>query len=355
MNKDYYKILGVERNASEEQIKKAFHKLSIQWHPDKWANASEEERKSAEEKFKEIAEAYGVLSDKDKRSQYDAFGTTGGYSGGMDMDDDISEMFRRFSSFGGFGGFRQTGRNLNASHTVTIGVDDIYFGREKTFKYHRTAKCHVCNGKGSTTEDGIETCQYCGGSGMITNTQHRGNTIIQNMTTCHHCHGKGKNIKNPCKNCGGTGFEKIEDELTVKIPAGVVSGATITIPGYGNFSSDGSNRCGDLDLTFMVVPCGEYAQSGQFNLYTEIDVPILDCITGKKTTIGFLDGSEKEVEIPMGCKDGEVVRLPGLGLPMNGGRRGELLVVVNQVMPKKIDSVEKKAIEELKTHKNFMI
>lgn len=352
MNKNYYEILGLERNATEEQIKKAFHKLSIQWHPDKWANASEEEKKNAEEKFKEIAEAYGVLSDKDKRAQYDAFGTTGGYSGGMNMNDDLSEMFRRFS---GFGGFRPNSRNLNANHTLTIGVDDIYFGREKTFKYYRTAKCHVCNGKGSTTEGGIEVCQYCGGTGMITNTRHRGNTIIQNMTTCPHCHGNGKTIKEPCTNCGGTGFEKIEDELTVKIPAGVVSGATITVPGYGNFSSDGSNRCGNLDLTFMVMPYGEFAQSGQFNLYTEIDVPILDCITGKKMTIDFIDGSKKDIEVPMGCKDGNVIRLAGLGLPINGERRGELLVVVNHVMPEYIDSSEQKTIEELKTHKNFML
>ena len=357
MQKDYYEILGIDRNASENDIKKAFHRLSVQWHPDKWANASDEEKKKAEDKFKEIAEAYSVLSDKDKRSKYDMFGSTDGNGPGFNMDEDLSDMFSRFAGFNPFsgfgGGFNQKRVNLNAKHTLTVGLDDLYFGREKTFKFYRTTKCHTCNGKGSTTEGGVEVCQHCHGTGMITNTQQHGNTIIQNMTMCPYCNGKGKTIKDPCHTCGGTGLEKIEDELTLKIPEGISSGMTILVPGYGNFSTDGSGKCGDLELTFVVKSSGEFIQANTYDIYTEIDVPIIDCITGGSIELEYIDGSKKKIEIPKGCLNGTKVSINGIGLPSRNGGRGNLIIGINQIMPEKISTSEMKTLKELREHKNF--
>lgn len=353
--KDYYEILGVEKNASDDEIKKAFHKLSLKWHPDKWAKASDEEKKTAEEKFKEIAEAYGVLSDKDKRAKYDMFGSNGMNGSGFEEPDmeDIMSMFRNFGGFGG--GFRRSGPDLNARYTITVGLDDLYYGREKTIKYYRTAKCHACNGKGSKTEGGVEKCPYCNGTGMITNTQQRGNTIIQNMTPCNHCHGTGKFIKDPCDVCNGTGQERIEDEFSIKIPAGVMNGVTVSIPGRGNFATDGSGRCGNLNVTFNVMPYGKFVQNGQFDIYTEIDVPVIDCITGRKVEFQFIDGSYKTVEIPMGTIGGDVITMEGLGLPDNYGSRGDLVINIRQIMPKNISEEEMKKLKELKEHKNFSL
>lgn len=354
--KDYYSILGVEKNASEADIKKAFHQLSLKWHPDKWANATDSEKKDAEEKFKEIAEAYGVLSDKDKRQQYDMFGTTDGSVNFNMGDDDLSDMFKHFAGFGGLGGgFRQERENLNARFTLTVGVDDLYYGREKKFKYYRSAKCHVCDGKGTTSDGGIQKCQYCHGTGFITNTVHRGNTILQSSTPCAHCGGVGKIIIDPCNLCGGSGHERIEDEFTIKIPAGVMNGMRMLIPGRGNFASDGSGRCGDLELTFNVIPTGKFVQNGQYDLYTEIDVPVIDCITGSKTQITFLDGSLKDIEIPMRSVHGDVITVDGLGLPSKFGARGKLYVNINQIMPVKMETDEVEKLKELRTHKNFSI
>ena len=351
-NKDYYKILGIDKNASENDIKKAFHQLSLKWHPDKWANSSDKEKKEAEEKFKEIAEAYGVLSDKDKRAKYDMFGNDdmqGGF-GGFNMDDDLSQMFKNFA---GFSGFRRARNNLNTHFTLTVGLDDLYFERKKTFKYYRTTKCNVCNGTGSTKKNGVETCQYCHGTGMYTNTIQRGNTIIQNMTPCQHCGGNGKIIKDPCKNCGGTGQERVEDELTINIPSGVMNGATILLPGYGNFATDGSGKCGDLELSFNVMPFGKFVQNGQYDIYTEINVPVIDCITGTTVTLKYIDGENKNIEVPRRSVHGDVIMVDGLGLPYKNGGRGKLYVNINQKMPSDINKDEIEKLKELRTHKNF--
>ena len=338
--KDYYSILGVNENATEEEISKAFKKLSLQWHPDRWVKGTAEEKKAAEEKFKEIAEAKEVLTNAQKRQQYD---------------------MERNGSFPGMGGFnpfdfiRQHQRNViikgdDVYITIDLTFKEAYEGTTKDIKYKKNVKCHHCNGTGS--EDGKkENCPYCNGTGMITETQQRGNMFFQNMHPCQHCHGTGKMIKNPCKHCNGTGFENIDCYEKLAIPSGVFTGARMNLKEKGSSPIENGIN-GDLLIDFNVSINPYYERPDETTLVHHEKVPFNDALIGCEREVDVPDGTKIKIKLHELTKDGEEFVQYGKGFPnlINGDtRRGNYVVVIDYVYPNKLT---KKQQELLKNFNN---
>lgn len=342
MAKDYYNILGVDRNASDDDIKKAFRKLSMKWHPDRHANDSEKEKKEAEEKFKEIAEAYGVLSDKEKRDKYDRFGDADapdmsgfGNFGGMSADDIINMFAGRSgaSRFGGFGGFGDMfsghgfgGRSREEVMTpgtdkvfnMALSIEDVFNGTSKDLEYEIDVRCNKCNGQGGS---GVETCHHCHGTGMVTETQRQGYTIIQNSYPCPHCHGTGKTVKEPCKECNGTGFKKERCKEKITVPAGVLEGQAIKISGGGNESKSQKGSNGDLIIQFVYkFDKSKYAVVVNGNapiVYEKVDIPYYDCILGADRTLTLPNGKTIKYTVKENTKSGDTIIAKGEGIKGN--------------------------------------
>lgn len=353
--KDYYEILGVEKTATEDAIKKAYRKLAVKWHPDRNPN-----NKEAEEKFKEIAEAYSVLSDKEKRQQYDTFGTVDPHMQAGPMDDDLAEWARRAAErmhghFGGFGGVHDEDiiKGSPIQVRVQLTMEDVYRGGRKTIYYERLKPCSHCNGTGIGEGGHEETCPTCHGRGIIGQSSQRGNIHMQSYGPCPTCHRKGTVIDKPCPYCNGMGLERGREEFSFDIPAGVTTGVYTKIPGMGNMVNGGGVP-GDLILLFEVMSDGVFqAIEGTCDLLSVMDVPILDCITGCNRTIKCPDGKEYRFSVKQGCPDGQKIRLMGKGLPMHGGQRGSLYIVIRHKMPSSLTADEKKKVEELKKSANF--
>lgn len=381
--KDYYKILGLTEEDKKLQgeelkskIKENYRKLAKKFHPDKFANKSDAEKKEAEEKFKEITEAYDVLTDPKKRQQYEQFGTNSGFTfegfGNTGMDD-IDEMLNRFrgagfgNPFGGFefdmggmGGFgfkqqNQTGprKPQPLKLKLHVSIEDIYNGTSKKIRYKRMIPCAHCDGNGYESGGHIETCPVCGGLGQVMHTERNGNMMFQETVPCNHCGGTGSVVINPCKDCGGSGRVVTSEELDIQIPAGAIDGATFAIAGKGNYAERSKNVVGDMLIFLVVDPHERFAIANQYDLYTAIDVPILDCLTGCKAEIALFGGKKISVDIPKFTKEGKILRLNGLGMPIGNGNRGSLLIEVKQKYPKDISRSEEKLIKELKDSKNF--
>ena len=363
MTKDYYKILGVEKNASEEAIKKAYKKLAMQFHPDRLVNKSEAEKKEAEEKFKEISEAYSVLSDKNKRQQYDQFGTV---DGNMQFDNmNMDDMFRYFANmhgfsfgdddFGGFGGSRRRTipRGENIKITLEITINEAYTQAEKTFGYRRRKPCSKCHGTGLSEHGHKETCPKCKGQGHITETRRTGYTLIQQMMVCDKCGGTGETIVNPCPSCKGTGLSIESESVTINIPQGVINGAYITMEGMGHCVNDGIN--GDLYVIFKIVPENGMKMSDRNPYDIEItkEISIPQCLMGGSCEITGIGNKKYNISIPQSTFDGKRLILRGKGLPDTNGNYGDLVVNVKYKMPKQISSEEKKLLEKLSKCKNF--
>lgn len=382
-NKDYYSILGVNRNASEEEIKKAFKKLAMQLHPDKQQGKSEAEKKAAEEQFKDVNEAYSVLSDKDKRKQYDLYGTVGdmGMGGGFSQDEDLADLIRGMhSGFGhGFGGgFAEEFGDIFGSHRnvqkpivkgtdirirIEYSLDDAYKGITKTIRYNRQALCSECGGKGSKTGH-LSDCHHCHGTGVVMETQ-RINAFqtIGQSTTCRHCGGTGVLISDPCKKCNGLGLETRSETVEVKIPKGVMNGTVAQMDGMGNMPPRGDGINGNLIIQFVQKKHDIFVQpDGTADLACKKNVGVLDCITGCEETVTCIDGTKAKITIPAGTKDGAVITVRGKGMPYQKGNSnrfwnttdyGDMLVYVSQVMPTLLSKDEKNIIDKLKTSKNF--
>ena len=295
-SKDYYKILGVDRNASEDEIKNAYRKEALRWHPDRHANDSEDKKKEAEEKFKEIAEAYAVLTDPEKKKMYDTYGTVDGqpgFSGGFNPSDFGFGGMGFDDIFNHFGGRRRGGFNFHESHEpgasinlqVGVTIEEVYCGGTKNVDYDIETRCGHCGGQGG---HGIKTCPYCHGSGMITETTRGAWGISQVSRPCNHCHGKGTVVEEVCKECGGTGVKKQHKNVTITIPKGVENGGQIKIDGAGYESKDPKGINGDLIVTFIYqFDQSKYRVAGN-TLYELIDVPYYDVILG----------TEKEITLP---------------------------------------------------------
>jgi molecular chaperone DnaJ len=360
-NKDYYSILGVERNADEDTIKKAYRKLAIQYHPDKQVGKSESEKKAAEEMFKDVNEAYEVLSDKEKRHKYDMFGTADENFANYSASD-IDEIFRRhfgnnsgwgeFESFFGGGGKRVV-RGADRKVRVKLKVSEVYNNIRKTVRYDRKVQCSHCNGTGA--EGGkMVTCPQCGGSGQFVRTQQTPWGFSQHVSVCPSCNGQGVYPEKKCKHCGGSGVVMTEDSYSFVIPNGLTNNVYFKVDNGGDFSKDGIP--GDLTLLFQVESENGISVDSEerpYDLRCEKQIPILDCITGCDATIKHIDGKEYKFTVKQGTPDGFIIRLKEKGLLDRNGKRGYLNVVIRQKMPKSLSKDDKKQINKLKESKNF--
>ena len=360
--RDYYEVLEVSRDASPEDIKKAYRKKAIQYHPDK--NPGDKE---AEEKFKEAAEAYDVLSNPDKKTRYDRFGhagmdgAAGGGAGGFSMDDIFSQFGDIFSGFGfgggfsGFGGGAQRGTRVSRGSDIRIRVklnlSEIVHGVEKKVKINKLVECPDCHGRGAASEADIVTCSNCHGTGTVTKIAQ---TILGQMQTsapCPVCGGEGKIVKTPCKKCNGSGMIKASEEISFKIPAGVANGMTLTIRGKGNAAKRGGIP-GDL-LVVIEEDAHPELERDENDLIYSLFISVPDAILGCEAEIPSVDGKLK-IKIDPGTQPGKILRLRGKGIPdVNGYGSGDLKVYVQVWIPKKLDKEEKKAIESLKSSSNF--
>ena len=353
--RDFYEVLGVSRSATDDEIKKAYRKLAKKYHPD--LNPDDN---SAEQKFKEVSEAYEILSDKEKRSRYDQFGHAGvdpnfgagggaggfGGFGGFDMGDIFGDIFG--GGFGGFGGRSsarrgpQRGSDLNTD--VSISFEEAVFGCEKEINLYRIETCPDCSGSGAKPGTEVTTCSVCGGRGQVTTTQR---TILGNMqtvTTCSACGGKGKVAKEPCSKCAGKGRVKKSRKIKVKIPAGIDNGQTISLSGQGNAGELGAPS-GDLYVSVYVKPSQMFERSG-FDVSYKMDISFAEAALGATLEVPTLDGKVK-YEIPEGTQPGTVFRFKGKGVPyLKRSGRGDQYVVVNVVVPKKLSNKQKELLKE---------
>ena len=359
--RDYYEVLGVSKGASEEEIKKAYKKLARKYHPD--MNPGDKE---AEEKFKEAAEAYDVLSNPDKKARYDQFGhagVDGAYGqGGMDMNDIFSQFgsifgdlfggggFRGFSGFGGGGAQRRVMRGSNLRIKVKLTLEEIDRGCEKKIKVSKYVPCKTCGGSGS--RDGkLETCPHCHGTGVVTETKRTMLGMMQTQSACPHCGGEGRIVKDKCHDCHGDGIVKSEEIITINIPAGVQDGMQFAISGQGNAAPRGGVP-GDLIVLVEEVEHDIFERQ-EANLYYNAFITFSEAVLGASIEIPTLNGKVK-IKIDAGTPSGRVVRLRGKGLPiLNGYGRGDLLVSLNVWVPKELTKDEKKQLEELGKHPNF--
>lgn len=356
--RDYYEVLGVDKNASAQEIKKAYRKLAMKYHPDKAGDD-----KAAEEKFKEASEAYEILSDNDKKAAYDQYGHAGLDGafgpGGFDMNDfshagDFSDIFGSifgdlFGFGGGFGGgSRRRGGSSNGAKRgediqqgITITLKEVYHGTEKRLKGKVKDTCSHCNGTGS--EDGkSEVCPQCKGSGQV-----RQNMFGPFVTVaeCPSCHGKGKIIKNKCRHCHGSGRVDSTREMKVKIPAGIEDGQYISKRGFGNAGfNNGPN--GDFNLIVHVKEDDLYERSGA-DLSLEFPISFTQAALGSEVQIPTFSGNQK-LNVPAGTQSGKVFKIRGAGLPyINASYKGDLYVRINVVTPTKLNSKQKRLFEEL--------
>jgi molecular chaperone DnaJ len=354
MRKDYYSILGVSKDASKDDIKKAFRKLSIKYHPDR--NQGD---KKAEEKFKEVAEAYEVLGDDEKRKQYDNpasnfdFKTSGGPDfGGMNID----EILRHFGGFGGFGGFdfggeRKPKQVVGSSIQITfkLTLKELFDGVTKKIKYNRYELCGECNGTGMTSESKKRTCKSCGGTGNVFSS----NGFMSMTSTCPQCGGKGHIIENPCKKCNGHGIVLTSKEVELKFNRGSFHGQVYQFAGLGNFPPHGNGSPGNLIVNIAQIPDERFDRVGDDLLFT-LEIPVLKGIIGGETTVETIDGKIITAKIPQGTEDGTQLRFKGYGMPkFNSSNRGNMIGVVKLVMPKAITEDERKLLEELCEKDNF--
>lgn len=362
--RDYYEVLGVDKNASADDIKKAYRKKAIQYHPDK--NPGD---KTAEEKFKEAAEAYDVLSDPQKRQRYDQFGHAGvggasqqggGFGGGMSMDDIFSQFGDIFGGhFGGFGGFsgfggssrQRVNRGSDLRVKVKLTLKEIANGVEKKIKVRKDVQCKTCHGSGAEGSNGLKTCDTCRGAGYVTRVT---NTILgqmQTQSTCPTCHGEGKVVVNKCKACNGEGVVKDEEIITLNIPAGVADGMQLSMNGRGNAARHGGVN-GDLLILVEEEQHPELIRDEDDLLYNLL-LTVPQAALGTTVEVPTVDGKAK-VKIEPGTQPGKVLRLRNKGLPsINSYGTGDLLVNVSVYIPETLSSSEKNALEEMKDSPNF--
>ncbi len=366
MNKDLYSVLGLQHGASIDEVKKAFKKLAIQYHPDKQQGKSDAEKKEAEEKFKEINEAYSTLSDPKKKQEYDQFGSIGGGMGmgGGDFSD-MASFIRNMHSSGGFnpfgGGFNPFGGGYEAEPIVNgediririeCTVEDVYNGATKTIKYSRKVKCQDCNGTGSKSGDKCK-CSHCNGTGVETITKRNAFGMEMTQTVCRHCHGTGRMIKDPCHKCGGTGLIETKETVSIPIPNEVRDGVVVRMDGMGHMAPNNMGNPGNLYVKFNVRANSSFTIVNDVDLKSRIKVNILDCITGCEKTIAAINGGRINIKVPLGAKNGQQIVVRGQGMPYNNGRHGDLIIEVEQVMPTSLTSDEIAKINGLKTSKNF--
>ena len=361
-------MLGVSKEASEDEIKKAYRKIAIKYHPDR--NPGDKE---AEEKFKEAAEAYSVLSDQQKRQQYDQFGFDGpnmgggfgGFGGGGFSMDDIFSMFgdvfggHGFS--GGFGGFGGGGGTRHAQYRgadlrlkVRLSLNEVANGVTKKFKVRKDITCQHCHGTGAEAGSGSETCPNCHGQGYVVKTVRTMLGMMQTQTECPTCHGEGTVIKNKCHECGGTGVVKGDEVVEINIPAGVAEGMVVNVPGKGN-AGQHNGVSGNIQVYIEEESNDTFVRDGQDVIYNLLlDFPT--AALGAEVEIPTIEGSKLKIKIEPGTQPGKTLRLRGKGLPAvqgYGNGSGDLVVNISVYVPKELSRSEKETLEHLRQSDNF--
>ena len=362
MSKDYYKILGIEKNASTEEVKKAFKKLAMQHHPDRPGGD--------EAKFKEVNEAYQVLSDAEKRKRYDQFGSDfeqqGGFGQGMNWEDfmratrgqgggggfefnfggaDFGDIFGDMFGMGGGrrGGRQARGRDIQVD--VELTFKEAAFGVERDVTVRKQATCDVCGGSGGEPGSKMDSCSQCKGQGQIVQVQRTFLGAMQTVTTCPTCHGRGQTHSKKCKHCGGDGILAKSTTTKVKIPAGIDNGQSIRISGHGEAAPHGG-QSGDLFVVVHVKPSKEFERDG-FDVYTSAGISFSQAVLGATIEVETIDGLVK-VSVPEGTESGQLIRLKGKGIQhLSGSGRGDHYVRVKINVPRKVSKNAKKLLEDL--------
>ena len=359
--RDYYEVLGVDRSASEAEIKKAYRKLAMQYHPDR-----NKEDEQAAARFKEAAEAYEVLRDPQKRQRYDQFGHAGGQGGFSSDFDNVSfdDIFSRFSDiFGGdiFGGdaFGGGGRRARTGGRpgsdlklrISLTLEEIAFGTEKTLKVRKQITCKSCNGTGAKTDSDFLTCPTCDGHGEVRQVSRTMFGQFVNVQPCPECRGEGRIIRNKCADCGGEGRVKGEETVKVRIPSGVTDGNYITLRGQGNAGTRGGEN-GDLVILIQEKEHEQFERDGD-NILHDLVLSIPDAITGVEVEVPTLKGKAK-IRIDPGTQPGKLLRMPERGIRgLNGRGTGDQIVRVNVYIPTKLDEREREMVDVLKESPHF--
>ncbi len=361
--KDFYEILGVSKSASADEIKKAYRKVAMQFHPDR--NPGD---KPSEEKFKEAAEAYEILSDQDKRGQYDRFGHSafgqgrgGGGFGGMNTEDIFSQFGDIFGDdmFGNFfgGGGRSRGgrskgvRGNNLRIKIKVNFEEIAKGATKTVKVKKYVSCNTCNGSGAKDKNSMQTCGTCGGNGQVRRVQNTFLGQMQTVTTCPACNGEGNTITNKCTVCKGEGRVFGEETVTLDIPPGVQDGMQLSMSGKGNIGERGG-PAGDL-IILIEEEQHEYLQRDGLNVAFDLYISFPDAVFGTQIEVPTIDGRAK-IKIPPGTQSGKIFRLKGKGFPgINSHEKGDQLIHVNVWTPQHVSSEEKNILEQMQSSQNF--
>ncbi|MCQ2960266.1 MAG: molecular chaperone DnaJ [Bacteroidales bacterium] len=365
--RDYYEILGVSKTATKEELKKAYRKLAIQYHPDRQQGKSDEEKKAAEEKFKEAAEAYDVLSDDTKRQRYDQFGHAGVGGAGNGGFSDVNDIFSHFGDifgdffgggsfgggFGGFGGSRgqavRKGSNLRVR--VKLDLSEIVNGVEKKIKIRKKVTCPDCGGSGAASSNDVKTCPDCKGTGYVIRMVNGIFGRMQQQSACPHCNGEGKIITNKCSKCKGEGVVDAEETVTVKIPAGVAEGMQLNVQGKGNAPRHGGVN-GDLLVQILEESHPDFERDGNDLVY-DLNISFPDAVLGATVEIPTVESPVK-IKIEEGTQSGKILRLRGKGIPdVNGYGRGDLLVNVQVFVPKDVTKEERKLLEKLQESDSF--
>lgn len=364
--RDYYEVLGVNKQATDDEIKKAYRKIAIKYHPDR-----NPDDKEAEEKFKEAAEAYSVLSDQQKRRQYDQFGFDGpnmgggfgGFGGGFSMDEIFSMFGDVFGGRGGFGGFSGFGggsgqrpqyRGSDLRLKVRLSLQEVATGTTKKFKLRKDVACQHCHGSGAEGGSGSETCPTCHGQGYVVKTMRSILGMMQTQSECPTCHGEGTVIKNKCAHCGGTGIVKGEEVVEINIPAGVAEGMVVNVPGKGN-AGQHNGISGNIQVFVEEEPNDMFIRDGQDVIYNLLlDFPT--AAIGGEVDIPTIEGTKVKIKIEPGTQPGKTLRLRGKGLPAvqgYGNGQGDLVVNISVYVPKELSRSEKEMLEKLQQSDNF--
>ena len=353
--RDYYEVLGVDKNASEDDIKKAFKKAAMKYHPDRFANASDAEKKEAEEKFKEVNEAYQVLSDNKRKQQYDQFGHAAFEPGGagysdfdpnnFDFGDIFDDFFNRGSSRGNQGPRVKEGADLR--YNLTLTLEEVAFGIEKEIKYKRKGKCKTCGGSGAEPGHDMKTCDKCNGSGQIRVQQRSIFGIHTEVHNCDKCHGTGKVPEKECVSCHGTGLEKETVTRKVRIPSGVETGQRLIVRDGGD-AGENNGIYGDLYLFITVKEHSIFKRRG-YDIYCQVPVGMTTAILGGELEIPTLKGKTK-IKISEGTQSGKLLKLKDEGIMISGSqKRGSEIIEVQIETPTNLTEKQKKLLREFES------